>query len=67
MKLNSSNYIKVILTIVIFLWSYSLSFGLFNIGIHIFALLFFAINFHFKIDKKYKYVFLTIFLTNLTN
>jgi hypothetical protein len=65
MKLNSTNYIKVILTMVIFLWSYSLNFSLFNIGIHIIALLFFAISYNFKIDKNYKYVFLTIILIGI--
>lgn len=60
MKIKYSDLVKITLSLVIFMWSYSISFGAFDIGVHLIILLFIGIYTQLRVDINYKNDFLII-------
>ena len=65
MIIKYSDLVKVTLSLVIFMWSYSVSFGAFDLGVHLIALLFFGIYFKLRVDINYKNDLLIICLIGI--
>ena len=65
MIIKYSDLVKVTLSLVIFMWSYSVSFGAFDLGVHLIALLFFGIYFRLRVDINYKNDLLIICLIGI--
>jgi hypothetical protein len=65
MIIKSSDLIKVVFSIIIFLWSYSVSVGGFDLGVHLIALLVFGIFFQSRFDINYKNDFIIIVLIGI--